>query len=70
VWICEAELRPNELQDLAEVIGDLKAAAVGLNLKLLMRIELGGDPPPSKETIEKFNSILSKACKGLLLQWF
>ncbi len=64
----EAELKPNEVQDLAEVVGDLKAASVGLSLKLSFRVELSGDPPPSEATLTKVNSILSKVSKGLLLR--
>lgn len=68
VRVGEAELKPNEVQDLAEVVGDLKAVSVGLNLKLLMRIELAGDPPPSDATVEKMNGILNKVSKALVLR--
>ncbi len=56
------------MQDLAEVIGDLKAASVGLSLKLLMRIELSGDPHPSDSTVAKINEVLSKVSKTLVLR--
>jgi hypothetical protein len=68
VRVGEAELRPNELQDMAEVVGDLRAASVGLNLKLSMRIELSGDPPPSDATVAKINEVLSKVSKTLVLR--
>ncbi len=68
VRVAEAELKPNEVQDLAEVIGDLKAASVGLSLKLLMRIELSGDPPPSEAAVDKINRILSAVSKSLSLR--
>jgi hypothetical protein len=68
VRVGEAELKPNEVQDLAEVVGDLKAASVGLSLKLSFRVELSGDPPPSDATVTKVNSILSRVSKGLVLR--
>jgi hypothetical protein len=68
VRVGEADLKPSEVQDLAEVIGDLKAASVGFNLKLSMRIELCGDPPPSDAAVEKLNSILRKVSKSLVLR--
>ncbi len=68
VRIAEAELKPNEVQDLADVMGELRAAAVGLNLKLSVRIQLSGDPPPSEAAVDKTNRILSAVSKGLLLR--
>lgn len=68
VRFAEADLRPNEVQDLAEVVGDLKAASAGLNLRFYVRIELGGDTPPSEDVTQKINSVLSKVSKSLLLR--
>lgn len=68
VRVGEAELKPNEVQDFADVVGDLKAASVGLNLKLSIRIELSGDPSPSDATVEKMNGILGKVSKALVMR--
>jgi hypothetical protein len=38
----EAELQPNELQDLADQIGELVKLTVGLELTLRVRLEIGG----------------------------
>jgi hypothetical protein len=66
VYIAEAELRPNELQDLADALGQLGNAAAGHDLKYHMRIEVGGKPPEA--VISKLNGLLEKLKKGLKLQ--
>ena len=63
IYIAEADLRPNELQDLADSLGDLGKAAEGLNLKYHIRIELSRDP--SKDIVERVNKILQKIKSGL-----
>ena len=56
--IAEAELRPNEIQDLADQIGEVVKAAAGLELLVRVRIELGGAERPSPQATEKINEIL------------
>jgi hypothetical protein len=57
-FIAEADLRPNQIQDLADVVGDLTKAAAGHELKLHLHIELGGEEPPPDRTVEEVNKIL------------
>ncbi|MEW6380188.1 MAG: DUF499 domain-containing protein [bacterium] len=64
----EAELKSHEIQDLAEIISDLVEAAVGYDLKFRLRIELGGDPPPSAELVKKVNEILAGISKNIQLR--
>ncbi|MGH9689648.1 MAG: hypothetical protein ACRD4C_00840, partial [Candidatus Acidiferrales bacterium] len=68
VRVGEAELKLNEIQDLADVVGDLKSAVVGLNLKVTVRIELSGDRPPSNDVLEKVNRVLSGVSKDICLR--
>ena len=68
VRVAEAELQTAQVQDLAEVIGDLKQAAAGHELKFHVRIELGGDPPPSDEVIKKLNALLKDISKDIQLE--
>jgi hypothetical protein len=42
VLVAEANLRPSQIQDLADQLGELTKAVVGYDLKLHLRIELGG----------------------------
>jgi len=65
VRVAEADLRPNEIQDLADVIGELTAAAAGNDLKFHLRIELGGEIPPQNEIPEKLNKILKDVSDNL-----
>lgn len=67
IRVGEAELRPNEIQDLADVIGDLVGVAVGHDLKFRVRIELGGDTPPPDEVVEKVNEILESVSENIRL---
>jgi hypothetical protein len=53
VRVAEADLRPNEIQDLADVIGELTSAAVGSNLKFHLRIELDGDGQPQDDVVDR-----------------
>jgi hypothetical protein len=57
-FVAEADLRPNQIQDLAEVVGDLTRAAAGHDLEFHLRIELGGEEPPPDKTVEEMNKIL------------
>jgi hypothetical protein len=61
VRVAEADLRPNEIQDLADVIGELTAAAAGTELKFHLRIELGGAAPASDEVVKKVNAVLTES---------
>jgi hypothetical protein len=58
VLVAEAELRPHQIQDLADVIGNLVQAAVGHDLKFRLRVELGSGTPLPNEVVEKVDAIL------------
>jgi hypothetical protein len=67
VLVAEATLQPNGIQDLADVIPDLIKAAVGHELKFGVRIELGGETPPSQEVAEAVNGVLAEVAADLKL---
>lgn len=58
--IAEAELRPNEIQDLADQIGEIVRAAVGMELKFHVRIELGGNEKSPDPAIAEINKLLEQ----------
>ncbi|OGK75197.1 MAG: hypothetical protein A2X53_06550 [Candidatus Rokubacteria bacterium GWA2_70_23] len=58
VLVAESEVRPNEIQDLADQVGELVKLAIGLELKFALRVELGGAARPSTELLAKINEIL------------
>lgn len=65
VRVAEAELRPNEIQDLADVVGELVAAAVGYDLTFRLRVEVGGDSEVPDEVVKKLNKILEDVAVDL-----
>jgi Protein of unknown function (DUF499) len=65
--VAEGELHMNELQTLAEVSDKLKRAAVGYEVKLSVRIEIGGKPV-GDDVVEKVNAVLAEVSEGLRLR--
>ena len=63
-----ADLRANELQDLAEAMGDITKAAAGHDIKYTVRIDLGGEKPAPDSVVEEVNIALAKASKKLKLE--
>jgi hypothetical protein len=68
VWVAQADLRPNQLQDLADQVGELTRAAVGFDLKFSLRIELSGQKPPPVNLVERLNKLLAEVTTELRLQ--
>lgn len=65
LWVAEAELEPYQIQDLADVIGEVVKAAAGYDLKFRVRIELGGDPMPGEDVAGKAIEILKDVSDDL-----
>ncbi len=63
--IAEADLRSSEVQDLADALGEIGAAAVGHELKYHLRILLGGKTPPQPEVVERLNQIIKRVSEKL-----
>jgi hypothetical protein len=68
VVVAEADLKPAQVQDLADQIGELTKAAVGFEMKLRIRIEVGGAKPVPPDVLAKLNAILAEVGKELRLQ--
>jgi hypothetical protein len=66
--IAEASLETYEIQNLSDQISDITKAAAGLDLKFLLRVELGSNPPPSEEAVVKINELLQEVSEGLTLR--
>lgn len=60
VLIAEANLRPNEIQDLADARSELTTAPIDNNLKFHLRNELSGDIQPQNEVIGKTKTYRKK----------
>ncbi len=65
--VAEAELEPVELQDLVDRLAEIIKAGAGLDLRFVLRLELGPDAQPSPERLARLNDALRKACSKLEL---
>jgi hypothetical protein len=63
-----AKLSPNELQDLADQIGDIKKAATGAGLDIQVVIEVGHEGMPSDDVVQKVRDLLGGVSKDLKLE--
>jgi hypothetical protein len=65
VRVTEADLKPHEIQDLADVLRKLGKATAGYDIKFHLKIELGGATPPQDEVVDKVNELLKDISSGL-----
>jgi len=68
VLVAEAELEAHGIQDLADQIPDMTAAAIGEELKFKIRVEFGGETPPNPEAVTKINKLLAEVDDTLILE--
>jgi hypothetical protein len=63
-----AYLGTGEIQDLAEQIGEIGKAAIGYDMRINVRIEVGADGmSPPDEVVAKINAKLGEVSKDLKL---
>ncbi|MGO8947109.1 MAG: hypothetical protein ACLQUY_05495 [Ktedonobacterales bacterium] len=69
VIAAEAYLRPSEIQELADQIGELTkvATAAGIELTFHVRIEVRGNQGVSAPTLSKLNDVLEQVSSGLAI---
>ncbi len=63
--VAQSELQSFELQSLADRVSDLLQATVGLDFKIHVRLEVGGDVPPSAAIVARLNELLGEVAEGL-----
>jgi hypothetical protein len=68
VLMAKAELRSNQIQDLADQISDITLAAAGLDLKFNVQVEVSGATSGSAQAIAKLNQLLEKIAKDFKLE--
>ena len=66
--MARSELRPNEIQDLADIIPALVADAAGYGLKFSIEIQLGEGKAPAPEVVDKLNEKFASVNKKLRLE--
>jgi len=55
-----AELRPDQIQDFAEKLGEIKRLTAGIDVKFKIQIDFADKEKPSEETLEMLNKILKE----------
>jgi len=65
IRVAEGYIDTYEIQNLSEQVSDLTRAAIGLDLKFHIRVELGSMPPPSEEAVAKINQLLHEVSEQL-----
>ena len=68
VHVAEAELGIEEIQDLADIVADIQAAAAGLSVRFRLRFELGSGHPVPAEVVEQIAALLSGVSTDLNLK--
>ncbi|HVB24891.1 MAG TPA: DUF499 domain-containing protein [Ktedonobacteraceae bacterium] len=68
VFVTEARIQPDEIQDLSDQVSALVKATANLNLHFHLRVELGPAAQVSDETLEKVNELLEEVSKELRLR--
>lgn len=66
--VAAAELKPNELQDLADVVGDIVKAAVGHALTFRVEIELQGSNENLADAVSRINKSLKSVSASFQMQ--
>jgi hypothetical protein len=61
----EAELKPAEFQDIVDGLSDVLKAGAGLNLRFVLRLELGDGVEMTAQQIARLNETLAKICAKL-----
>jgi hypothetical protein len=68
VLVAKAELRSNQIQDLADQISDIRLAAAGLDLKFNVQVEVSGTNSGSTDAVAKLNQLLGAIAEDFRLQ--
>jgi hypothetical protein len=58
VRVGEAQLAPGQIQDLADIMGDVLKAKGSLELTFQLRVEVAGKDVPSDAAIDAINAVL------------
>ena len=68
VLVATAHLKPGEVQDFADQLGEIGNAAVGHAMKIIVRVEFGGEGKrPPEDVVARINAKLADVSKGFKL---
>ena len=68
ILIARAELRSNQIQDLADQISDITLAAAGLDLRFNIQVEVSGTNSGSVDAVAKLNQLLGAIAENFELR--
>jgi hypothetical protein len=66
--VARAELRSNQIQDLADQISDITLAAAGLDLRFNVQVEVSGTNSSSADAVAKLNQLLGAIAEDFKLR--
>ncbi len=66
-YIAETQLSTGEVQNLAEEIANIVAAAVGYEVAVSVRLEVA-DPEVPADVVQRLNEVLAKVAENLRLE--
>jgi len=66
--VARAELHAHQIQDLADIVGELLRVTVGYELAFKLEVELGGSKLPPDEVVQEVNKLLTGIAKDLKLE--
>lgn len=66
--VAEAELRPNEIQDLADQIAEIAKIAAGFELRFRLRVELSTGQKSANDLVDRLNALLAEISTKLRLR--
>ncbi|MBA2671072.1 MAG: hypothetical protein H0U67_11930, partial [Gemmatimonadetes bacterium] len=68
VRVAKTQLGVDELQDLADIVGELQSAAAGHSIRFIVQVELGGEEPLPEEVVEEVSKLLGSVSDRLELR--
>ncbi len=68
VVVADADLTPAQIQDLADQVGELARVAVGYEVRMHFRIEVGGAKQLPPELLARLNGLLGEVAEDLRLE--
>ncbi len=66
--VAESEVKAGQIQDLAEVMGELLKAKGSYDLTFRLRVELSGKEPPSEAVVKAVNKVLKSVSEKIQIE--
>lgn len=67
-YVARADLRPNQIQDLADQVSEITRLAAGMELRFILQVELTGTGAGAADAVAKLNEALASISEDLKLR--